>query len=260
MMKELNAIITIAYRDFLKFLRDRPRILATFIFPLIFIAVLGGAMNANLSEQAGYSLLVFVFTGSLGQTLFQSAAAGIISLIEDKENYFSQEIFVSPVSRYSIILGKIIGESVVAMIQGVGIIILGMILGVPFTLMHLVALFPAAIFVCLLGGAFGVIVMANLSNQRSANQVFPFLLFPQFFLAGVFSPIKELPIYLLILSRIAPMTYAVDLIRNVYYAGSPIAPKVTLFSLGLNSLVMAVMFVVFIVAGTYIFIKRERNR
>lgn len=259
-MREINAIITIAYRDFIKFLRDRSRIVATFIFPIIFIMVLGGSLQSNLGATAGYNFLVFVFLGVLGQTLFQSSASGIISLIEDKENDFSQEIFVSPISRYSIIIGKILGESAVAFAQGLGIILLGFILKVPFTLTQLISLAPVGLLICFLGGAFGVIVMANLSSQRAANQIFPFLLFPQFFLAGVFSPIKELPFYLLVLSRIAPMTYAVDFMRSAYYAGLPEYSKTVLYSSQANLLIILAMTVIFITIGTFLFIRNEKNR
>lgn len=260
MMHELNAILIIATRDFLKFSRDRSRLIATFIFPLVFIAVLGGTMQANLGEQVGYNLLTFMFTGVLAQTLFQSTASGIISLIEDRENDFSQEIFVSPISRYSIIFGKILGESLVAFAQGLGIVIFGLLVGVPLSLMQITALIPAGIIVCLLGGAFGVLVLSNLGSQRSANQIFPFIIFPQFFISGVFSPIKHLPLPLFVLSRIAPMTYAVDLMRAVYYAGKSEYDKIVLHPLLVNLVIIALMFGVFLLIGTYRFTQNERNR
>src|SRR5690242_16341024 len=122
-MREVYAIITIAYRDLMKLLRDPARLVATFIFPLLFIFILGGSMQANVGSQLGYDFLTFTFTGVLAQTLFQSASMGVISIIDDRENDFSQEIFVSPISRYSIILGKIVGETLVALTQGLGILI-----------------------------------------------------------------------------------------------------------------------------------------
>ncbi len=260
MKKELQAIIAIAYRDLLKFLRDKPRIMATFAFPLIFILIMGGSMDANLSSSIGFNLLEFVFTGIFAQTLFQSTASGVISLIEDRENDFSQEIFVSPISRYSIIIGKILGETSVSMAQGLVILLLGFFLGINLTITTVLLLLPVSLIVCFLGGAFGLMIMANLSNQRTANQIFPFLLFPQFFLAGVFTPMGNLPIHLLVLSRIAPMTYAVDFIRNFYYLGSLAAPKVLLHPMLLNLGIILAMSVVFVLVGTIAFVKNERNR
>jgi ABC-2 type transport system permease protein len=257
---ELNAIIAIAYRDLLKFLRDRARIVSTLIFPFIFIGVLGGSFQTGFGQAVGYDFLTFIFTGVLAQTLFQSAAAGLISLIEDRENDFSQEIFVSPVSRYGIVIGKISGESLVALAQGVVVIIFGLAIGVPLSWPQMVALIPVAVVACLLGGAFGVVIMANLPSQRVANQVFPFILFPQYFLAGVFTPVKVLPPYLDVLSKISPMRYPVDLTRGIYYFGRPEYEAVVIYSPGLNLMISAGLFALFLLIGTWIFVRNERNR
>lgn len=259
-MRELNAIIALAYRDLIRFLNDKPRMMISFIFPLLFIGILGGSMQSNIGKAVGYNFMTFVFTGVLAQTLFQSTASGIISLIEDRENNFSQEIFVSPISRYSIIIGKILGESLVSFAQWVGIVVFGFLIGVPFTIGQIAALIPAGIIVCLFGGAFGIMVLANLSGQRTAQQIFPLIIFPQYFLAGVFNPIKELPPILFALSRISPMTYALDFARSIFYWGTPEYDKVVLFNPLLNVAVICVMFAVFTVVGTYLFMKNERNR
>lgn len=259
-MKELNAILTIAARDFTKLLRDRPRLIISFIFPVIFIGALGGGLQANLGKQIGYNFLTFTFTGVFAQVLFQSTASGIISLIEDRTNDFSQEIFVSPTSRYSIILGKIIGETLVAFTQVFGVVIFGMIVGVPLGFLEILKLIPVGLAAALFGGAFGTIVMANLGNIRSANQIFPFLIFPQFFLSGVFNPIKESPPMLAILSKITPMTYPVDLVRGIYYAGTPEYSKVVLHPPLINLTIMILLFLIMLILGTFLFVRNERNR
>lgn len=259
-MNEITAVLAIASRDVFKFLRDRGRIIATFIFPIVFIGILGGSLQSNLGRDVGYNFLTFTFIGVIGQTLFQSTASGIISLIEDRENDFSQEIFVSPISRYSIILGKILGESIVAFLQVLGILVFGFLIGIHMSFAELTRLIPASIIVCLFGGAFGVLVLSNLSSQRLANQIFPFIIFPQFFLAGVFNPIKNLPVYLWVFSRIAPMTYAVDFVRGIFYVGKPEYAKIVLFNPLIDLAVMAGMFLVFITIGTYLFVKNEKNK
>lgn len=259
-MIELQAILTIAFRDFTKLLCDRPRLVVSFIFPVLFIGVLGGSLQSGFGDAAGFNLITFIFTGVLAQNLFQSTASGVISLIEDRENDFSQEIFVSPISRYSIILGKILGETMVAMVLGLGIIIFGFIVGVPLTFAILLKLIPVAFVACFFGGAFGVIVLSNLGSQRTANQIFPLIIFPQFILAGVFNPIGNLPWYLDILSRLSPMRYAVDLMRGVYYSGTSENSLVVQLDPTGNLLVIGVTFVIFLVIGTALFVKNERNR
>jgi ABC-2 type transport system permease protein len=259
-MSELSAILAIAHRDFVKLLRDRARIISDFVFPLLLIGLLGPALQAGFGSPNGLNLQTFVFTGVLAQTVWQSAALGVISLIADRDEDFSQEIFVSPISRYSIVIGKIIGESLVALPQAVAIIAVGFLLGVPLSAAMIVALVPVICVIAVFGGAFGILVLSNLGSQRTANQIFPFVMLPQFFLAGVFNPLQNLPWFLDVLSRVAPMRYAVDLLRDVYYGFQPSSVRAVVSNAPENLAVIGAMFAVFIVVGTALFVRSERNR
>jgi len=257
----LTAIATIAYRDFVKFLRDRRRLLFSMVFPAIFIGVLGNSFESNLGDALPFNYLAFTFTGVVAQVMFQSTASGVISLVEDRETDFAQEMFIAPVSRITIVFGKIIGESMVALVQGAVVLILGILMGVEISLPVIIQMIPGVIVAALVGGAFGVLVLANLSDQKSANQLFPLLIFPQYFLSGVFSPVQELPGILLVLSRIAPLTYVVDMLRHLFWFGDEtIRPLVTINSLGVNLIVLAGMFIVFLLIGTTLFVRNEKNR
>jgi ABC-2 type transport system permease protein len=259
-MHELSAVLAIAHRDFVKLIRDRPRLIGDLAFPLIFIAILGTSLQAGFGQAGEFNLLTFVFTGVLAQTIWQSSALGVISLIADREQDFSQEMFVSPISRYAIIAGKILGESLVALPQAGAIVVLGAALGVPLSVPVLLALIPVVLILAIFGGAFGVLVLSNLRSQQAANQIFPFVMLPQFFLAGVFNPIHNLPWYLDILSHLSPMRYAIDLLRDVYYGGLPDVEPVALLDLPTNLLIIGVSFVGLLLVGTTLFVRSERNR
>ncbi|HTK03438.1 MAG TPA: ABC transporter permease [Alphaproteobacteria bacterium] len=259
-MREINAIFTIAFRDITKLFRDKTRIIGSLIFPIIFIGVLGTSLQSNIGGNLGYNFLTFVFVGVLAQTLFQSTASGIISLVEDRQNDFAQEMFIAPISRYSILIGKIVGETVVSLIQTLGIFAFALIIQIPVDMESLIRILPVVLLASVFGGAFGVFVMSFMSDQRAANQIFPFIIFPQFFLAGVFNPIKTLPLPILIASRISPMTYAVDLLRSVYYWGKPEYAKVVLFNPIVDILVCAIAGIIFLTVGTYVFVKKEREK
>lgn len=258
--KNVNAILAIAYRDFLKLIRDRARLFSTFLFPLIFIGFLGGGMQATFGAVSGYNFLTFVFTGVLAQTLFQSTAIGIISLLEDRQNDFSQEIFVSPISRYAIVFGKVFGETLVALPQGIGIILFGAILGVSMNPAQIVALVVTGLVASLYGGAFGMMVLGLMPSRRAADQLFPFVFLPQFFTAGVFVPINNLPLPLEIVSLLSPLRYAVDITRGLFYNGTADFDFVVLFPVWLNVLILGVSFAVFMFIGTFLFVRAERNR
>lgn len=258
--RNLNALGAIAYRDFLKFLRDRGRLLSTFLFPLIFIGFLGGGMQATFGANSSYNFLAFVFTGVLAQTLWQSTAMGIISLLEDRQNDFSQEIFVSPISRYAIVFGKILGETLVALPQGLGIIAFGFILQVPMDAAQVAGLLITGLLAALYGGAFGMVLLGFMPSRRAADQLFPFVFLPQFFTAGVFVPINNLPPLLNIVSLLSPLRYAVDLMRGVFYWNTPEYNTVVLFPPWLNLAIMGASFLAFMLVGTIQFARAERNR
>jgi len=259
-MTELSAILAIAHRDFVKLLRDRARLVSDFAFPVLLVGLLGPALQAGFGSGGGLDLQAFVFTGVLAQTVWQSAALGVISLIADRDEDFSQEIFVSPISRYSIVAGKIIGESLVALPQAIAILVVGVLLGLPLTPALVLSLLVVVAVVAVSGAAFGILILSNIGSQRTANQIFPFVMLPQFFLAGVFNPLHGLPLPLEILSRLSPMRYAVDLVRNVYYGFVPSSVPATVATAPENITVLGALFLAFVLVGTARFVRAERNR
>lgn len=256
-----NAILTIAGRDVTRFLREPMRLLFALILPIILVGGLSGPLQSNFGHAVSYNLMTFSMTGLLAMTLFQSTMSGLMSLIEDRENDFTQELFIAPISRYAIVFGKILGESLVALVQGIVLVLLGiLIFGVPMSLPTLLLIIPISLITCLLGGSFGVLLVSLFSNQRTANMVMPFLIFPQFFLAGVFLPVHNLPWYLDILSKITPMRYAVDLTRSAFYMGRPEFSQIILLHPLLNLIVIAILFAIFLCIGTFLFVRAERNK
>ena len=256
-----NAICTIAGRDVMRFLRDPIRLVFTLLLPLILVGGLSGTLQSSLGGAVSYNLMAFTMVGMLGMTLFQGTMNGVMSLIEDRQNDFTQELFIAPISRYAIVFGKILGESLVALTQSVVLVLMGLLIfHIPFSLFSLILVLPVSLITCLFGGAFGVLLTSLFSNQRTANMVLPFLLFPQFFLAGVFLPLRNLPWYLDILSKITPMRYVVDLIRGIFYAGRPEYGQVVLLHPLINLAIMGILFTIFLVTGTALFVRSERNR
>ena len=259
-MIEASAALAIAQRDFTKLFRDRARIFADVLVPVLVFAVLGAMLNFSFGHAIGYDFLFYVVAGVFAQSLWQSAALGMIFLLEDRENDFSQEIFVSPVSRYTIVLGKILGESLVALPQGLAALGLLLLLGLRLDLAHLAALAGATILIALSGGTFGLFVLGFISSRRVASQLFGFVMIPQYFLAGVFNPLENLPSWLDAISHLAPMRYAVDLARSIFYAGRPEAAQTVRDGFAIDVAVTAAIVAILLPLGTFLFVRAERNR
>src|SRR5260370_20627056 len=99
-MNELNAIAAIAERDLMKFLRDRTRLISTFVLPFLLMAVLGGALQVNLGRSSRFNFVCFTFLLVLGRTISHSAAGGLAWLAAHRFDDFPHALFASPLSRY----------------------------------------------------------------------------------------------------------------------------------------------------------------
>jgi len=254
------ALLAIAQRDVVKLLRDRPRLAVNLAFPVMLIIGLGSVLQPTVGKVTGLNAVTLAFTGVLAATLFQSTAAGMISIVEDRENDFSREIFVAPVRRLTLVGGKVAGETAVALCQGAAIVGFAAAFGVPMPAARLAAMVVPCLGCCLVGGAFGLATIAVLPNQRSAMQIFQFLIIPQYVLGGVLVPVGRLPTYLNVLAWAMPMRYCVELARAVFYAGSPGYHQVVTAGPLVDVTVMAVLFVALMIAGAVVFNRREQAR
>jgi ABC-2 type transport system permease protein len=180
--------------------------------------------------------------------------------MDDRQTDFAQELFVSPISRYAIVIGKILGEAAVAIAQVLPFVVFAFILRVPLTPIHVALLVPVALLSCFMGGAFGLLLLNTMSDNRASNQIFNFVFLPQYFLAGLISPINVLPWYLAALSLLSPMRYVIDLTRGVVFSGTPEYRQVVLAEPATNVAVLLLMFAVFMILGTTLFVRRETNR
>jgi ABC-2 type transport system permease protein len=257
---ETSALLAIAQRDVIKLIRDRPRLAVNLAFPVLLIAGLGGLLQATVGKVTGLSTITLAFTGVLAASLFQSSAAGMISIVEDRENDFSRELFIAPVSRLTLLAGKIVGESAVAVSQGVCIVAFAIAFGVRMTGWQVLGLAGTGLACCLLGAAFGLATIAALPNQRSAMQIFQFLIIPQYVLGGVLVPLAGAPRLLGALAWLMPMRYCVDLTRAAFYAGSAGYAKVVIGGPVLDIVVIAALTAALLSTGAALFSHRERTR
>ena len=257
---ELSAVGIIAQRDVIKLIRDRPRLAVNLAFPVLLIAGLGGLLQATVGRVTGLSTITLSFTGVLAASLFQSAAAGMISIVEDRENDFSRELFIAPVSRLALLAGKISGESAVALFQGVLITGFALLFGVRMAGWQLLSLAGTGLASCALGAAFGLATIAALPSQRSAMQIFQFLIIPQYVLGGVLVPLTSAPRLLADVAWLMPMRYCVELTRAVFYAGSSGYRQVVTVGPAIDLVVIGALTALLLTAGAWLFSYRERVR
>jgi ABC-2 type transport system permease protein len=258
--REINGTFAIAWREILRAVKSPLSLAFTVIFPILFIGVLGGSISQNLGDALPFAYLPYMLIGMVANTMYQGTITGVTNLVEERENDFTAELFVAPISRYSVLLGKVIGAGIASLISLVGIIAMIFVMQIPMDfgdLLRVIALSPV---LALAGGALGVFFIGFVQDPKVAGAGVALLVFPQMFLAGAIIPVAQSSGLLGLLAKIMPMTYSIDLARNIFYAGKPEYAFTVLNSPWLDLAVTVGFFLVFTIVGTWMFVRADRNR
>lgn len=259
-MRELNAVITIAARDITLTLKSPGTIIMSLIMPLVMMGMLGGSLAQNMAGGLGFSYGPFMMIGMVVNMLFMNTTMNLSSLVEDRMTDFTQEMMISPVSRYSIVIGKIFGSSFGAVIGMVATLVVGLFMGITLSATQMLLILALSPLMCLSAGALAMIIMGLIKSNRMANMAVMLFTMPQMFLSGALIPIGNSSGVLFVLSRMMPMTYCLDLVRSVVYAGSPEYSKVVMFNPAVNFVVILALTIVSLVIGTLFFARSEKYR
>jgi ABC-2 type transport system permease protein len=262
LLKEANAMVAVGARDILALRPEwKGYLVFSFLFPVVFLGIFGGAIEQNLAAGLPYNFLQFALVGMIACMLVQYTMMSVTSLVEERETGFTQEIFVAPVSRFSIGMGKILGGSVVALAEIAPFFLIAYVLGVPLPLGFLVGILWVVPLALLLGGAMGVLLSGLFATSpKSVDQAVIAVMFPQIFLSGALIPISHSSGLLNILVHAMPATYLVDLMRTMAYQGTSVYGPLALYAPLVDLLIVLAFCGACFVAGTLLFASRERNR
>ncbi len=218
---EITGIYAIWYREWKVFLREKSRIVASTVNPILWLLVFGGGLGASVSIP-GLDYRAFIYPGVLAQAVLFSSVFFGVYIVWDRKIDFLKEVLVAPISRTAIFIGKVVGGATDALIQSLILLTLGLILGrigiIPGLhlgpLSFLLALLILMITIISLV-SIGLIIGSRMDSPEGFQLVSSFLLFPTFFLSGALFPLDRLPAWLAPLVLLDPLTYSVDALRSV---------------------------------------------
>jgi len=165
---------------------------------------------------------------------------------------------VAPISHFSVFLGKMLGDSTDAVIQGILVFVLGALLGQALGITLNITIFLEALPVMILI-TFGLVgvgltVASFIESLESFGVIQSFINLPLFFLSGALFPIgKDAPNWLQTASSFNPLTYGVDALRTIILGSA----WQSLNPLYLDLLVVCCFDVLMMAIGTYAFSRRK---
>jgi ABC-2 type transport system permease protein len=224
-MASLRAVYIIWYRDILRYWRDRWRLVASLAQPLLFLVVFGSGLSSSLGGGLfgggrGLSYTQFMFPGIIGMSILFTAIFGAMSIVWDREFGFLKEVLVAPIDRWAVAIGKALGSTTQAMVQGLIILVLAPFVGVHLSVLTVLEIIPLAAVLAFGLSSLGVAIASMMRSLQGFQVVMNFLMMPMFFLSGALFPLTNLPGWMTVLTRLNPASYGIDPLRRVVLSDS----------------------------------------
>ena len=227
MEEVFRGIWVIAYRELVRFIQERSRIFSSFAMPLLFLIIFGAGFNRIIGTLTpGVNFIKFIYPGIIAMTVLMTSVFSGLSVVWDREFGFLKEVLVAPLNRGGIVLGKAAGGSVVALIQALIMLIVAPILGIELNVLLIASLIPIIIIISLSLAGFGILIASRMRSQQGFHMLVQLIIFPLIFLSGIFFPVNSVPTWLQVISKINPLTYGVDAIRQIFLNGQAMSATI----------------------------------
>jgi len=262
----LSASAALAWREILRFFRQKNRVVGSIGAPLVFWLLFGAGLSSSFRLRAGAAqqdFLTYFFPGSLLLMVLFTAIFSSISIIEDRREGFLQGVLVAPLPRWAMVLGKIAGGAAIAVVQGLIFLLLGLTLPIEPTFLSLAQLVLFLIVASLAITALGLFFAWKTDSSQGFHAIMNLVLMPLWLLSGGFFPAPALADgaswsqrLLGLAMRVNPLSYAVGGVRRLLLP-SATYPDAWVPSLGASWLV-TLMFCL-ITFGLAVWISRQRT-
>lgn len=211
----------IAWREWVRFFRQRSRVIGALATPVLFWVMLGFGADrvfsaAPGSEGAGgIGYREYFFPGALVMILLFTAIFSTITVIDDRNEGFLQGVLVSPASRSAIVLGKVVGGAGIALVQGVLFLLLFPLVGSwPGILNLLLAVVAMAGLAVGLTGL-GLVMAWRMDSTAGYHAMMNILLMPMWFLSGAVFPATTAPTWMQAVMAVNPLTYGHQIVSEL---------------------------------------------
>jgi ABC-2 type transport system permease protein len=217
---------TLTLRELQRFARQRSRMLGAFATPVIFWLLIGAGIGRSFSTEViagNTSYLEYFFPGTFALIVLFTAIFSSMSLIEDRHEGFLQSVLVAPASRSGIALGKIVGSTILALLQGALFLLLAPVAGIELGLLQVVAVLAAAALMAFALAGLGFIAAWKLDSSQGFHAIMNLVFIPMWILSGALFPAEGASAWLSFLLVINPLTYGVAMLRHAMYPAELLA-------------------------------------
>jgi ABC-2 type transport system permease protein len=229
---QLSGLYGLWMREVMRAFRDKGQLIGGVSRPILWVLILGIGLNpyfrgevyGSVTFVVPFTYLQFIFPAVVALNIMFTSVQSAVSVIWDREFGYLREVMVSPLSRATVLLGKILGGATVAVLHGCLVLILARFADVTLTFeqtLHALGL------MCLLAftlTTLGVVIANRIRTFEGFGIFSNAVILPLYFLSSSIFPLDPAlsqaqtkityPEWLVTLVQWNPLTYAVDALRG----------------------------------------------
>ena len=214
---------TLWWREIVRFYRQPGRVVGVLASPFVFWLVIGSGFGTSFRSGGGpgqQHYLDYFYPGALIMIVLFTSIFTMMSVIEDRKEGFLLSVLVAPVPRTAIVLGKVLGGTTLAAVQGMIFLIFA-----PFARVHLhpgqVLLAAVVVFLVSFSlTALGFAIAWPMDSSQAFHGIVNLFLIPLWLLSGALFPVAGASGWIRVVMRLNPLTYGVEALRLLLYPGA----------------------------------------
>jgi ABC-2 type transport system permease protein len=213
---------TLWWREIVRFYRQKSRVVGVLASPLVFWIVLGSGFGNSFRSGAGQAqehYMNYFYPGTLILIVLFTSIFAMMSLIEDRQEGFLLSVMVAPVPRSAIVLGKVLGGTTLAAIQGLIFLVFAPFAGVHLDLLKVLSVAAVVFLVSFALTALGFAIAWPMDSTSAFHGIINLFLIPLWLLSGALFPLSGASGWIRVLMYMNPLTYGVEALRDLLYPG-----------------------------------------
>jgi ABC-2 type transport system permease protein len=214
---------TLWWREIVRFYRQPTRVVGVLASPLVFWLVLGSGFGNSFRSAGGTGqqhYLDYFYPGTLILIVLFTSIFTMMSVIEDRKEGFLLSVLVAPVSRTAIVLGKVLGGTTLAAVQGMIFLIFAPFAGVHLDALQVLLVAVVVFLVSFSLTALGFAIAWPMDSSQAFHGIVNLFLIPMWLVSGALFSITGASQWIQWIMRLNPLTYGVEALRTLMYAGS----------------------------------------
>ncbi len=256
LMVQLGGLYGLWLREVRRSFRDWGQLIGGISRPILWVVILGIGLNpyfrgevfGKVTFVVPFTYLEFIFPAVIALNILFTSVQSAVSVIWDREFGFLREVLVSPLSRGTILLGKVLGGATVAVLHGCLVLLLAKFADVNLTWMKVLEALGLMSMMAFALTSLGVVIANHVRSFQGFGIFSNAVILPLYFTSSSIFPLDPAlskaqtrvvyPEWLVTLVEWNPLTYAIDALRGALIDYNQFDPLMGILVMGVSGVAL----------------------